>query len=138
VLSSEVLLELGSGKYTLKNLIEFEELLLSTLSWNPNLPTCSNIISELLVYLLDEVQVIEELNHITTLDIQELLSKAQIFAQIAILDYNLSRYGKAIISIISILCAFQHQNQKHSIKLYNLFWDLACSLLSLQGVEMTL
>lgn len=96
----------------MSTILQFEEILLDKLNWNPYITTSCEILNHMksLFTEIAEESVSDE-NYAFEAIVQmseifkspEYTSKTAIFIQIATLDYNLSRYGAFILAIVANL-----------------------------------
>lgn len=109
--------KLCGNQYSPATIEKFEEILLNKLNWNPNKVTAWEILDHLLYWITNfqnensrsggkDSKALKILREVLSKD--EVKSKISIFNQIWILDYNLSRYGPTILSIVSVLLVLRN------------------------------
>lgn len=99
-------MEASWGQYTAKQIEDFEVVLLNTLGWDVNLPTCHEVTK----HLMQAFETASAKNHVPeatsinqTAEIASMLaeptvtSKVTVFNQIVILDYKMARYGSFVL-----------------------------------------
>lgn len=105
-----ILSELCGNQYSLSTILQFEEILLEKLDWNPYRVTASEVLNHMKSFF-DEVAA-ESKNMLSEIfKSQEFASKVSIFIQIAVLDYELSRYGPFNLAIVAILWVLKSKDQ---------------------------
>lgn len=119
IVDLETLAELCGHQYSIQNIIQFEELMLDKLGWNPWKPTACETMTHL-NSLLEEVakeaciRGNKTCEQITTLakifKTSEFQQKAFIFLQIAILDYDLSRFSAFVLWVVAALWVLKANN----------------------------
>ena len=126
LVSAEALSNLCGGEYSNELILNFEKILLSQLGWCPYLPTSFEIVSHMKTYIFEKS--LESNNNQNTNSVlhslseifksEEFTHKISIFIKIAILDYNLSRYGPIIVGFMASLYVLKWKNSSDEYSLF--------------------
>lgn len=119
VIDLETLAHLWGGQYSTNQIIQFEEILLNELNWDPYRVTSWEILNHFGSFIsniemdpsLNGGKTYQELSRLSEMfQFDEFKEKAAIFLQIALLDYNLSRYGPFVLSLLAIVCVLKSKD----------------------------
>jgi hypothetical protein len=134
IIEFENLSELWNHEYSLQSFIKCEELLLEINGWTVYKPTAHETLNHLKA-LIREVADYSSTSSRKFSDDKTTLSKilessdfnqkSSIFSQIAILDYDLSRYGAFVRGVIAALAVLKSSYKSAE---YHLFFDIILNL----------